>query len=103
MTRIVWAASILWSYFYYWQVITTTQEENTVVPELVNDIIGLPPTSHPALLLTSVDLLKGRSDRGGRMKRCSEHENLSVKVVEWLLHLAVTPVFAAPAAEAIDK
>ncbi|PIO67620.1 hypothetical protein TELCIR_10624 [Teladorsagia circumcincta] len=32
-------------------------EENTVVPELVTAIIGLPPTSHPALLLTSVELV----------------------------------------------
>ncbi|VDM57658.1 unnamed protein product [Angiostrongylus costaricensis] len=73
------------------------REENVVVPELVNAIVGLPSTSHPALLLTSVDLL------GSASEWLSKNTSYLGKVVEWILHLAVTPSFAAPAAEAIDK
>ncbi|KAK6056478.1 hypothetical protein COOONC_06014 [Cooperia oncophora] len=72
-------------------------EENAVVPELVTAIIGLPPTSHPALLLTSIDLV------GSANEWLSKNPSYLGKVVEWLLHLAVTPVFAATATEAIDK
>ncbi|VDL71351.1 unnamed protein product [Nippostrongylus brasiliensis] len=72
-------------------------EENSVVPELVTAIIGLPPSSHPALLLTSIDLI------GNASEWLSKNAVFLGKVVEWLLHLAITPLFAAPAAEAIDK
>ncbi|VDO47181.1 unnamed protein product [Haemonchus placei] len=72
-------------------------EENVVVPELITAILGLPPTSHPALLLTSVDLV------GCANEWLSKNPSFLGKAVEWLLHLAVTPAFAAPAAEAIDK
>ncbi|VDP27288.1 unnamed protein product [Heligmosomoides polygyrus] len=72
-------------------------EENTVVPDLVTAIIGLPPTSHPALLLTSVELI------GSASEWLSKNTSFLGMAVEWLLQLAVTPVFAASAAEAIDK
>ncbi|KJH52581.1 hypothetical protein DICVIV_01166 [Dictyocaulus viviparus] len=72
-------------------------EENVVVPELVNAIIRLPSTSHPALLLTSIDLL------GSASEWLSKNSSHLEKVVEWILHLAVIPSFAAPATEAIDK
>ncbi|ETN69284.1 hypothetical protein NECAME_15410 [Necator americanus] len=72
-------------------------EENNVLPELVQAIIMLPLTSHPALLLTSIDLL------GSASEWLSKNTAFLGKVVEWLLQLAVTPVFAAPAADAIEK
>ncbi|EYC43438.1 hypothetical protein Y032_0494g2462 [Ancylostoma ceylanicum] len=72
-------------------------EENNVLPELVQALITLPLNSHPALLLTSIDLL------GSASEWLSKNTTFLGKVVEWLLQLAVTPVFAAPAADAIEK
>ncbi|VDK54352.1 unnamed protein product [Cylicostephanus goldi] len=72
-------------------------EENNVIPELVQAIVTLPMTSHPALLLTSVDLL------GSASEWLSKNTSFLGKVVEWLLQLAVTPAFAAPAADSIEK
>ncbi|KHJ94471.1 hypothetical protein OESDEN_05596 [Oesophagostomum dentatum] len=73
------------------------QEENNVIPELVQALVTLPLNSHPALLLTSIDLL------GSASEWLSKNTSYLGKVVEWLLQLAVTPAFAAQAADAIEK
>lgn len=39
-----------------------SSEEDNVIPEVVENIAALPATSHPALIVTSIDLLGGADE-----------------------------------------
>uniref|UniRef100_A0A1I7XTW7 Importin N-terminal domain-containing protein n=1 Tax=Heterorhabditis bacteriophora TaxID=37862 RepID=A0A1I7XTW7_HETBA len=72
-------------------------EEDSVVPDLVKAIVGLPINSHPALLRTSMQLL------GGCNEWLQKHPQYHDQVLHWLLQLATIPKFAAIATDAMEK
>ncbi|CAI4232058.1 unnamed protein product [Auanema sp. JU1783] len=70
-------------------------DEDSVLPQLICSITGLPPNSHPALFATSVKLV------GGSNEWLAKHSNLIDSVVHWLGSLISNPLFAPLCAEAI--
>ncbi|GMS82220.1 hypothetical protein PENTCL1PPCAC_4395, partial [Pristionchus entomophagus] len=73
-------------------------EEDSVVPDIVSAICGLPPaSSHPALLQTCAELL------GSACDWLHKHPDYQVPVMKWLFDLIVNPQFAAAAGEAVQQ
>ncbi|GMT13539.1 hypothetical protein PFISCL1PPCAC_4836, partial [Pristionchus fissidentatus] len=73
-------------------------EEDSVVPDIVNAICNLPPSSsHPALLQTCAELLGAAADW------LQKHPQYQVAVMQWLFQLVLNPVFSAAAGEAIQQ
>ncbi|GMR34304.1 hypothetical protein PMAYCL1PPCAC_04499, partial [Pristionchus mayeri] len=73
-------------------------EEDSVVPDIVRAICGLPPaSSHPALLQTCAELL------GSACDWLQKHPDYQLPVMQWLFELIVNPQFSSAAGEAIQQ
>ncbi|CAJ0581571.1 unnamed protein product, partial [Mesorhabditis spiculigera] len=73
-------------------------EEDSVVPELINQLVQLTPaTGHPCLIMTAIQFM------GGCSEWLAKHPALIDRVMQWLFHYLESPVFVTTASGSIEQ
>ncbi|CAD6195834.1 unnamed protein product [Caenorhabditis auriculariae] len=72
-------------------------EDDGVMPELLQAIVSLPVTSHPAIILTCTSLI------GDCNEWLEKHTNFVEPTIRWLLNFVGQPRYAARVAETIEN